>query len=165
MKEVRRERLTAYAEVRPSAVYADGERPWSVACDIAMPCATQNELDLENAKQLVASGCKYVVEGANMPTTADATEFFLDNGVFFAPGKAANAGGVAVSGLEMSQNAGHISWSFDEVDGKLRDIMANIYETAASAAAEYGHEGNLVVGANIAGFKKVADAMMAQGIV
>ena len=165
VKEVRRERLTAYAEARPSAVYTAGERPWSVACDIAMPCATQNELDLDNAKQLVANGCKYVVEGANMPATADATEFFLGNGVFFAPGKAANAGGVAVSGLEMSQNAGHISWSFDEVDGKLRDIMANIYEAAASAAAEYGHEGNLVVGANIAGFKKVADAMMAQGIV
>ena len=165
VKEVRRERLTAYAAEREGAVYTAGERPWGVACDVAMPCATQNELDLADAQRLVAGGCAYVVEGANMPTTADATEYLMSNGVFFAPGKAANAGGVAVSGLEMSQNAGHISWSFEEVDGRLKGIMANIYRAAADAAAEYGHAGNLVVGANIAGFKKVADAMMAQGIV
>ena len=129
-----------------------------------MPCATQNELDLDDAKKLVANGCAYVVEGANMPTTTDATTFLIENGVYFAPGKAANAGGVAVSGLEMSQNHEHLSWSFDEVDEKLKGIMNSIYTAAASAAAEYGHEGNLVFGANIAGFLKVADAMMAQGV-
>ena len=164
VKEVRRARLTEYVAARPSAVYHEGERPWNEACDIAMPCATQNELPLEGAQALVANGCKYVVEGANMPTTADATTYLIDNGVFFAPGKAANAGGVAVSGLEMSQNAEHLSWTFDEVDGKLKGIMASIYEAASSAAKEYGHEGNLVFGANIAGFLKVADAMMAQGV-
>ena len=165
VKEVRRERLTAYAAERPSAVYTEGARPWTVACDIAMPCATQNELDLEDAKALVAGGCKYVVEGANMPTTREATDYLVENGVFFAPGKAANAGGVATSGLEMSQNAGHISWTFEEVDGKLHGIMDSIYAAAAAAAKEYGHEGNLIFGANIAGFLKVADAMMAQGVV
>lgn len=164
VKEVRRERLTAYAQARPSAEYHAGQRPWSVACDIAMPCATQNELDLDDAKALVAHGCAYVVEGANMPTTADATVYLIDAGVFFAPGKAANAGGVAVSGLEMSQNAEHLSWTFEEVDGKLKDIMASIYTAASDAARTYGHEGNLVFGANIAGFLKVADAMMAQGV-
>ena len=164
VKEVRRARLTEYVAARPSAVYHEGERPWNEACDIAMPCATQNELPLEGAQALVANGCKYVVEGANMPTTADATTYLIDNGVFFAPGKAANAGGVAVSGLEMSQNAEHLSWTFEEVDGKLKGIMASIYEAASSAANEYGHEGNLVFGANIAGFLKVADAMMAQGV-
>ncbi|MBM6952394.1 NADP-specific glutamate dehydrogenase [Enorma phocaeensis] len=164
VKEVRRARLTEYVAARPSAVYHEGERPWNEACDIAMPCATQNELPLEGAQALVANGCKYVVEGANMPTTADATTYLIDNGVFFAPGKAANAGGVAVSGLEMSQNAEHLSWTFEEVDGKLKGIMASIYEAASSAAKEYGHEGNLVFGANIAGFLKVADAMMAQGV-
>ena len=164
VKEVRRARLTEYAAARPNSVYHANERPWAEACDVAMPCATQNELDLDNAKALVANGCRYVVEGANMPTTADATEYLIDAGVYFAPGKAANAGGVAVSGLEMSQNAEHLSWSFEEVDNRLQEIMANIYDSASSAAAEYGHEGNLVFGANIAGFLKVADAMMAQGV-
>jgi glutamate dehydrogenase (NADP+) len=129
-----------------------------------MPCATQNELDLDDAKKLVAGGCKYVVEGANMPTTADATVYLLENDVFFAPGKAANAGGVATSGLEMSQNHEHLSWTFEEVDEKLHGIMDSIYAAAANAAKEYGQEGNLVFGANIAGFLKVADAMMAQGV-
>jgi glutamate dehydrogenase (NADP+) len=129
-----------------------------------MPCATQNELDLDDAKKLVAGGCKYVVEGANMPTTADATVYLLENDVFFAPGKAANAGGVATSGLEMSQNHEHLSWTFEEVDKALHGIMDSIYASAANAAKEYGEEGNLVFGANIAGFLKVADAMMAQGV-
>ena len=164
VKEVRRERLTAYAEAKPSAEYHAGERPWSVACDVAMPCATQNELELDEAKTLVANGCKYVVEGANMPTTLDATNYLVDNGVYFAPGKAANAGGVAVSGLEMSQNAEHLSWTFEDVDGRLKAIMASIYNAAADAAKEYGHEDNLIFGANIAGFLKVAEAMMAQGV-
>ncbi|MDY2778191.1 MAG: NADP-specific glutamate dehydrogenase [Collinsella sp.] len=165
VKEVRRARLTEYAAARPSAEYHADERPWGVACDIAMPCATQNELELADAERLVANGCRYVVEGANMPTTREATDFLMDKGVFFAPGKAANAGGVAVSGLEMSQNAGHISWTFEEVDERLKAIMADIHASASSAAARYGFEGNLVVGANIAGFQKVADAMMAQGVV
>ena len=164
VKEVRRERLTAYAEAKAGAEYHAGERPWSVACDVAMPCATQNELELDEAKALVANGCKYVVEGANMPTTLDATNYLVDNGVYFAPGKAANAGGVAVSGLEMSQNAEHLSWTFEDVDGRLKEIMASIYNAAADAAKEYGHEDNLIFGANIAGFLKVAEAMMAQGV-
>ena len=164
VKEVRRARLTEYAAARPSATYHAGERPWHVACDVAMPCATQNELGLEDARALVAGGCRYVVEGANMPTTAEATQHLVSNGVFFAPGKAANAGGVAVSGLEMSQNAGHISWTFEEVDQRLQGIMASIYDAASAAAREYGHEGDLVLGANVAGFLKVADAMMAQGV-
>jgi len=164
VKEVRRARLTEYAAAKPNAEYHEGERPWGVACDVAMPCATQNELDLDNAKALVAGGCKFVVEGANMPTTTDATTYLIDNDVYFAPGKAANAGGVAVSGLEMSQNAEHLSWTFEEVDGKLQDIMSSIYKASSEAAKEYGHEGNLVFGANIAGFLKVADAMMAQGV-
>ena len=163
-KVVERGRIKEYAERKPGSVYHDGERPWGEKCDIAMPCATQNELDLDDAKKLVANGCAYVVEGANMPTTTDATTFLIENGVYFAPGKAANAGGVAVSGLEMSQNHEHLSWSFDEVDEKLKGIMNSIYSAAASAAREYGHEGNLVFGANIAGFLKVADAMMAQGV-
>ena len=164
IKVVERGRIKEYAERKPGSVYHDGERPWGEKCDIAMPCATQNELDLDDAKKLVANGCAYVVEGANMPTTTDATTFLIENGVYFAPGKAANAGGVAVSGLEMSQNHEHLSWSFDEVDEKLKGIMNSIYSAAASAAREYGHEGNLVFGANIAGFLKVADAMMAQGV-
>ncbi|MBQ9058330.1 MAG: NADP-specific glutamate dehydrogenase [Atopobiaceae bacterium] len=164
VKEVRRERLTAYVAERSGAEYHEGERPWATPCDIAMPCATQNELDLDDAKKLVAGGCAYVVEGANMPTTREATDYFVEQGVFFAPGKAANAGGVATSGLEMSQNAEHLSWTFEEVDGKLQGIMNSIYEAAAEAAKEYGHEGNLIFGANIAGFLKVAEAMMAQGV-
>ena len=130
-----------------------------------MPCATQNELDLDDAIKLTENGCRYVVEGANMPTTTDATLYLQQNGVFFAPGKAANAGGVATSGLEMSQNHEHLSWTFDEVDDKLHGIMDFIYKAAWDAAKEYGHEGDLVFGANIAGFLKVADAMMSQGII
>lgn len=165
IKQVRRGRISEYVEARPGATYHAGERPWAEKADIAMPCATQNEINLEAAQKLVANGVRYVVEGANMPTNAEATQYFLDNGVYFAPGKAANAGGVAVSGLEMSQNAEHLSWTFEEVDAKLQNIMSDIYTAAATAAKTYGHEGNLVVGANIAGFMKVAEAMMAQGIV
>ena len=164
IKQVRRGRIKEYVDARPNAVYHEGERPWGEKCDIAMPCATQNELDTDDAKKLVENGCKYVVEGANMPTTTDATVYLLENDVFFAPGKAANAGGVATSGLEMSQNHEHLSWTFEEVDEKLHGIMDSIYAAAASAAKEYGHEGDLVFGANIAGFLKVADAMMAQGV-
>ena len=164
VKQVERGRVKDYAERRPNAQYFEGQRPWGQKCDVAMPCATQNELDLENPKDLVANGCKFVVEGANMPTTTEATEYLMANDVYFAPGKAANAGGVATSGLEMSQNHEHLSWTFDEVDDKLHGIMDSIYSAASSAAKEYGHEGDLVFGANIAGFLKVAEAMMAQGI-
>lgn len=165
VKEVKRARLTAYAEARPSAQYHEGRGVWSVPCDVALPCATQNELFLDDAKALVENGCKVVAEGANMPTTRDATEYLIDQKVAFCPGKAANAGGVAVSGLEMSQNSERLSWTFDEVDARLKTIMENIYTAASSAAASAGFEGNLVVGANIAGFAKVAEAMYAQGIV
>ena len=164
VKEVRRARIKEYADARPSATFFPGERPWKQKCDIAMPCATQNELELADVQKLVANGAKYVVEGANMPTTLEATNYLIENGVFFAPGKAANAGGVAVSGLEMSQNAEHLSWTFEEVDSKLQGIMESIYTAASEAAATYGHPGNLVFGANIAGFLKVANAMMAQGV-
>ena len=138
---------------------------WNVPCDIALPCATQNELDAEAAKTLIANGCFAVAEGANMPCTLEATEIFQSNGVLFGPAKAANAGGVATSALEMSQNSMRLSWTFEEVDAKLHDIMVNIYHTSAKAAEEYGMKGNLVAGANIAGFLKVANAMMAQGLV
>ena len=164
IKQVKRGRIKEYVESRPSAVYHEGARPWGENCDIALPCATQNELHLEDAKKLVSNGCRYVAEGANMPTTLDATQYLKDNGVFFAPGKASNAGGVATSGLEMSQNHEHLSWTFEEVDQKLQGIMNSIYVAASNAAKEYGHEGDLVFGANIAGFLKVADAMMAQGV-
>ena len=164
IKQVKRGRIKEYVESRPSAVYHEGARPWGEKCDIALPCATQNELHLEDAKKLVSGGCRYVAEGANMPTTLDATQYLKDNGVFFAPGKASNAGGVATSGLEMSQNHEHLSWTFEEVDQKLQGIMNSIYAAASNAAKEYGHEGDLVFGANIAGFLKVADAMMAQGV-
>lgn len=164
IKQIKRGRIKEYVESRPSAVYHEGARPWGEKCDIALPCATQNELHLEDAKKLVSNGCRYVAEGANMPTTLDATQYLKDNGVFFAPGKASNAGGVATSGLEMSQNHEHLSWTFEEVDQKLQGIMNSIYVAASSAAKEYGHEGDLVFGANIAGFLKVADAMMAQGV-
>ena len=164
IKQVKRGRIKEYVESRPSAVYHEGARPWGEKCDIALPCATQNELHLEDAKKLVSNGCRYVAEGANMPTTLDATQYLKDKGVFFAPGKASNAGGVATSGLEMSQNHEHLSWTFEEVDQKLQGIMNSIYAAASSAAKEYGHEGDLVFGANIAGFLKVADAMMAQGV-
>ena len=159
--------LALYADARPSAVWhaEDGRGVWQLPCDIALPCARENTLLLEDAQALVANGCKVVGEGANMPTTTEATNYLIENGVAFMPGKAANAGGVATSGLEMSQNAEHLSWSFDEVDAKLEGIMRGIYHACDDAATEYGYEGNYMVGANIAGFKKVADAMMAQGIV
>ncbi|RKI94829.1 NADP-specific glutamate dehydrogenase [bacterium D16-34] len=165
IKEVERGRISEYAKRRDGVEYHDGRGVWSVKVDIALPCATQNELHLEDAQQLVANGAKIVAEGANMPTTMDATEYLMDNGVVFMPGKAANAGGVATSGLEMSQNSERLSWTFEEVDEKLHNIMKNIYHAADDAAKEYGVEGNYVMGANIAGFKKLADAMMAQGIV
>ena len=165
VKEVRRARLTEYAAARPSAVYTPGKGVWSVKCDVALPCATQNELLLEDAKLLVANGCIAVCEGANMPTTLEATEYLQSNGVLFCPGKAANAGGVATSALEMSQNSERLSWSFEEVDQKLQTIMVNIFHNLDDAAKKYGKEGDYVAGANIAGFLKVADAMKAQGIV
>ena len=165
IKEIDRARISTYVDSHPKAEYHDGTGVWAIPCDVQLPCATQNELPLEGAKTLVKNGCELVVEGANMPTTLDATRYLIENGVQFCPGKASNAGGVAVSGLEMAQNAQHISWSFDRVDGMLKDIMQNIYDNASSAAEEYGKPGNLVAGANIAGFLKVADAMMAQGIV
>ena len=165
VKEIERGRVRDYAQRRPGVEYHDGRGVWAVPCDIALPCATQNELFVEDARELVKNGCTVVAEGANMPATLDATQLLLDSGVDFFPGKAANAGGVATSGLEMSQNAERLSWSFDEVDARLRSIMVNIYHSAADAAEEYGHAGNFVMGANIAGFTKVADAMMAQGIV
>ena len=164
IKEVERARLTEYAARRDSAEYHEGRGLWVTPCDIALPCATQNELRIEDAKNLVANGAKIVAEGANMPTTLDATTYLQENGLVFIPGKAANAGGVATSGLEMSQNSERLSWSFDEVDAKLNTIMVNIYHAIDDAAKEYGMEGNYVAGANIAGFKKVADAMIAQGI-
>ncbi|MBR0514660.1 MAG: NADP-specific glutamate dehydrogenase [Clostridia bacterium] len=165
IKEVKRARLSEYKSYRPNAEYHEGRGVWSVKADIALPCATQNELNLDDAKTLVANGVKVVAEGANMPTTQEATDYLQANGVFFLPGKAANAGGVATSALEMSQNSERLSWSFDEVDKKLQGIMENIYHNIDNAAKKYGFEGNYVVGANIAGFEKVADAMLAQGIV
>ncbi len=165
VKEVKRARLTEYAAARPSAEYHEGKGVWSVKVDIALPCATQNELNLEDAKALVANGCFAVAEGANMPTTMDATEYLQENGVLFAPGKASNAGGVATSALEMSQNSERLSWTFEEVDSKLKGIMVNIFHSMDEAAKKYGMEGNYVAGANIAGFLKVAEAMTAQGIV
>ena len=167
IKEVERGRIKEYAARVPGAEYHEGCRGiWTIPCDVALPCATQNELDAEGAKALIANGCFAVGEGANMPSTLEATELFLQNGVLFAPGKAANAGGVATSALEMSQNSARLSWTFDEVDEKLKGIMANIFAKCAEAAKEYGDKPtNYVVGANIAGFLKVADAMMAQGNV
>ncbi len=165
VKEVKRARLTEYAAARPGAQYHEGRGVWSIKCDVALPCATQNELLLDDAKQLVANGCIAVAEGANMPTTIEATEYLQANGVLFAPGKAANAGGVATSALEMSQNSERLSWTFEEVDSKLQSIMVNIFHNLDDAAKKYGMEGNYVAGANIAGFLKVADAMTAQGIV
>ncbi len=164
IKEVKRARLTEYAAARPSAEYHEGRGVWSIKCDVALPCATQNELLIDDAKTLVANGCKYVCEGANMPTTLDATKYLQDNGVFFIPGKASNAGGVATSALEMSQNSERLSWTFEEVDGKLKGIMENIYANISAAAKKYGKEGDYVAGANIAGFEKVVNAMLAQGV-
>ncbi len=165
VKQVQRARLTEYAKARPSAVYHEGKGVWTTKCDIALPCATQNELLLEDAKALVANGCYAVCEGANMPTTLDATKYLQDHGVRFLPGKASNAGGVATSALEMTQNSQRLSWTFEEVDQKLQGIMASIFHNLDAAAKEYGMEGNYVAGANIAGFLKVAEAMNAQGIV
>ena len=165
IKEVKRGRLSEYKNYRPNAEYHEGRGVWTIKCDIALPCATQNELLIDDAKALVANGCQVVAEGANMPTTMDATEYLMNNGVIFCPGKAANAGGVATSALEMSQNSERLSWSFEEVDAKLQGIMKNIFHNLDDAAKEFGYEGNYVVGANIAGFKKVADAMLAQGVV
>ena len=165
VKEVKRARLTEYAAARKSAQYHEGRGVWSVKCDVALPCATQNELLIDDAKALVANGCIAVAEGANMPTTIEATEYLQENGVLFAPGKAANAGGVATSDLEKSQNSERLSWTFEEVDSKLKNIMVNIFHNLDDAAKKYGMEGNYVAGANIAGFLKVADAMTAQGIV
>ena len=165
VKQVKRARLTEYAAARPSAQYHEGKGVWTVKCDIALPCATQNELGLEDAKTLVANGCFAVMEGANMPTTLEATEYLQSSGILFCPGKASNAGGVATSALEMSQNSERLSWTFDEVDAKLQQIMVNIYHNIDDAARKYGKEGDYVAGANIAGFLKVAEAMKAQGIV
>ncbi len=164
IKEVKRARLSEYTNYRPNAEYHEGKGVWTVKCDIALPCATQNELVLDDAKALVANGVTAVAEGANMPTTIEATEYLQANGVIFAPGKAANAGGVATSALEMSQNSERLSWSFEEVDAKLQTIMVNIFRNLDAAAKKYGFEGNYVVGANLAGFEKVADAMLAQGV-
>ena len=165
IKEVERGRISEYAKRREGVEYHEGRGVWAVKVDIALPCATQNELFIEDAKTLAANGCQIVAEGANMPTTMDATQYLQENGVVFMPGKAANAGGVATSGLEMSQNSERLSWSFEEVDAKLQGIMVNIFHAADDAAREYGVEGDYVAGANIAGFKKLADAMLAQGIV
>ena len=165
IKEVRRERLSVYPEYRPKSFYYSGRGVWSIPCDIALPCATQNELGIEDAVRLVENGVIAVAEGANMPTTMEATEYLLDHGVLFLPGKAANAGGVATSALEMSQNSERLHWSFDEVDEKLRGIMTDLYHNIDNAARKYGMDGNYVAGANIAGFEKVLDAMTAQGIV
>ena len=165
VKQVKRARLTEYAKARPKSVYHEGKGVWTTKCDVALPCATQNELLLDDAKALVANGCFAVVEGANMPTSLDATKYLQEQGILFCPGKAANAGGVATSALEMTQNSQRLSWTFEEVDAKLKDIMVNIFHNLDAAAKEYGMEGNYVAGANIAGFLKVADAMNAQGIV
>ena len=166
IKEVERGRIKEYAERVPSAEYHEGcSGVWTVPCDIALPCATQNEVNGESAEALVKNGCKVVVEGANMPSTPEAIEVYQKNGLLYGPAKAANAGGVAVSGLEMSQNSYRLSWSFEEVDAKLKNIMETIVADSLAAAKEYGHEGDLMLGANAAGFVKVANAMVAQGIL
>ncbi|MGL6293493.1 NADP-specific glutamate dehydrogenase [Eubacterium aggregans] len=165
IKEVRRGRIKEYVEAVPTATYTEGKGIWTIPCDIAVPCATQNEIDLEDAKTLVAGGVMAVVEGSNMPTTLEATEYFQENGILFMSGKAANAGGVATSALEMSQNSQRLSWTFEEVDEMLQNIMVDIYRKTADAAERYDLAGNFVAGANIAGFEKVVDAMMSQGIV
>ncbi|WP_068783926.1 NADP-specific glutamate dehydrogenase [Paenibacillus phocaensis] len=166
LKEVERKRIKEYVNEHPTAEYVEGcHKIWSLPCDIALPCATQNEINEAAAKQLVANGVKYVAEGANMPSTLEAIEVYLNNGVYFGPAKAANAGGVAVSALEMAQNSARLAWTFEEVDAKLKDIMRNIYQSSVNAADEFGYSDNLVVGSNIAGFLKVADAMLAHGIV
>lgn len=165
IKEVKRGRIKEYAERVEGSTYTEGKGIWNIKCDVYLPCATQNELDLDGAKALVANGCKYVVEGANMPTTLEATNYVMENGVYFMPGKAANAGGVATSALEMSQNSMRLSWTEAEVDEKLHNIMVDIFKKVDAAAKKYNLTDNYVVGANIAGFEKVVDAMKAQGIV
>ncbi|MBP1905481.1 glutamate dehydrogenase (NADP+) [Paenibacillus turicensis] len=166
IKEVERKRISEYVKEHPTAQYVEGcQNIWTIPCDIALPCATQNEINEEAAKTLVANGVKYVAEGANMPSTLEAIEVYLSNDVYFGPAKAANAGGVAVSALEMAQNSARLAWTFEEVDTKLQTIMTNIYNNSVKAAEEYGHTGNLVVGSNIAGFLKVADTMIAHGVV
>ena len=164
IKEVRRGRIKEYVEKVPTAKYTEGKGIWTIPCDIALPCATQNELNLDDAKALKANGCFAIAEGANMPTTREATDFIIENGIMFMPGKAANAGGVATSALEMSQNSMRLSWTAEEVDAKLKNIMTDIYAKVSDAAARYNVKGNYVIGANIAGFEKVVDAMMAQGV-
>lgn len=165
IKQVKRGRISEYADRVAGATYHAGERPWGVKCDVALPCATQNELNGEEAKTLIKNGCFCVAEGANMPSDEQAVDVFLENHFLYMPGKAANAGGVAVSALEMSQNSQRFSWSFEEVDEKLKGIMQNIFKSVSEAAKRYGHEGNFEVGANVAGFEKVAEAMLAQGLV
>lgn len=165
IKEGRRGRIKEYADLVPGSVYTEGKGIWTIPCDVALPCATQNELNLDDAKALIANGCKCVAEGANMPSTREATDYFLESKILFMPGKASNAGGVATSALEMSQNSQRLSWTFEEVDAKLKQIMVDIYAKVSTAAAKYGVEGNFVAGANIAGFEKVAEAMKMQGIV
>ena len=165
IKQGHRGRISEYVDKVPTAEYHAGERPWGVKCDIALPCATQNEVNGEQAKTLIANGCWLLAEGANMPSDADAVDAYLASGILYMPGKAANAGGVAVSALEMSQNSERLQWTFEEVDAKLKDIMVGIYQKVSDAAKRYGYEGNFVVGANIAGFEKVATAMLAQGLV
>ena len=165
IKEVKRGRIKEYADRVEGAVYTEGVGIWNIKCDVYLPCATQNELDVDGVKVLVANGCKYIVEGANMPTTREATDYAMANGIFFLPGKAANAGGVATSALEMSQNSQRLSWTSEEVDAKLHQIMKDIYAKIDDAAKRYDLKDNFVAGANIAGFEKVVDAMIAQGIV
>ena len=166
LKEVERKRIKEYVNTHPEAEYHEGCKGiWTIPCDIALPCATQNEIDKESAEILVKNGCKVVSEGANMPSTPEAIETYLSNGILYGPAKAANAGGVATSGLEMSQNSERLSWTFEEVDAKLHGIMKSIFKACDDAAKEYGMEGNYMAGANIAGFLKVAEAMKAQGCV
>ena len=165
IKEVKRGRIKEYADRVEGATYTEGKGIWNIKCDIYLPCATQNELDLDAVKILIANGCKYVAEGANMPTTREATDYLMANGVTFMPGKAANAGGVATSALEMCQNSTRLSWTAEEVDTKLHQIMVDIFHKVDDASKRYDMEGNYVAGANIAGFEKVVDAMIAQGIV
>lgn len=166
IKEIERGRISEYVKKHPKAEYHEGcNGIWTIPCDIALPCATQNEINESDAKILVKNGCKAVGEGANMPTTLEGTKVFIDAGVLFGPAKAVNAGGVATSALEMSQNSMRLAWTFEEVDAKLKNIMVNIYKNSSKAAEDYGHKDNLVIGANIAGFLKVAEAMKGQGLV
>lgn len=165
LKNIKRGRISEYTQKYTKAVYTANARPWSVPCDCAFPCATQNEIDAKDAQNLVSNGCKLLAEGANMPTRPDAIEILQKNKVMYAPGKASNAGGVATSGLEMSQNSMRLSWTRDEVDSKLKGIMKNIHDNAWNAAKQFGHEGDYMMGANIAGFTKVATAMIAQGVI